>query len=69
VSRIFFNEFGSIEVVAKLNRDSPNDRGEEMIGDMLLLHIELSPSFWIEMNDRQEEYVNSLFLSMLDFKI
>ena len=48
------NEFGSIEVVVRPNRDSPNDRGEGVIGDMPLLHMEKSPSFWIEKNDQEE---------------
>jgi len=38
-SRTFSDEFGSIEVVIRTNRDLPNDRGEGMIGDMPLLHI------------------------------
>jgi len=37
VSRTFFNDLGSIEVIVRLNRDFSNDRGREMIGDMLSL--------------------------------
>jgi len=39
VLQTFFNEYGSIEVVARPNWDSPNDRGEGMIREMPLLHI------------------------------
>jgi len=53
VSRTFFNEFGSTEVIMWPNRDSPNDRGERMIGDMPLLNIEQSSSFWIKKNDQE----------------
>jgi len=32
-----------------------------MIGNMPLLHIEQSSSFWIERNDQEEECLESLF--------
>jgi len=57
----FFNEFGLIEVIARSNHDSPNDRGEGMIIDMPLLYIEQSSFFLIERNDPEEECLKSLF--------
>jgi len=50
-----------IEIIARPNRDLPNDRGEGVIGDMPLLHIEQSSSFLIERNDQEEECLKSLF--------
>ena len=32
-----------------------------MIGDMPLLHIEQSPSFWIERSNQEKECLKSLF--------
>ena len=59
-SRIFFNN-GSIGVVVRPNRDSLNDKGEGVIGDIPLLHMEQSPFFWIERNDQEEECLKLLF--------
>jgi len=39
-SGTFFNEFDSIEITARLNHDSLNDRGEGMIGYIPPLHME-----------------------------
>ena len=61
MSRTFFNELGSIEVVARLNSDLPNDIGVGMIGDMSLLHIEQSLFFGSKRNDQEEECLKSSF--------
>ena len=61
VSWTFLNELDSIEFVTRPNRNSSNDRGEGVIGDMPLLHIEQLPSFQIERNDQEEESLKSVF--------
>ena len=61
VSQAFFNEFSSIEVIARPNCDLSNDGGEGMVGDMPLSHIDQSPSFRIERNNQEEECLKSLF--------
>ena len=61
MTQTFVNELGSIVVIARSNHDSPNDKGDGMIGDMPLLHIGQSSSFWIERDDQEEECINSLF--------